>query len=97
MAFASAGSWAERLTALLVSPQALLSACPAVGLLDISTITYAEEQNNRLPRPERRGLRSQDGQWRNWLARMHSFAKMLVAMLSVAANVDGTLEFARTS
>ena len=45
------GSWAERLTALLVSPQAFLSACPAVGLLDISTTTYAEEQNNRLPRP----------------------------------------------
>jgi hypothetical protein len=36
--------------------------CPAVGLLDISTIAYAEEENNRLPRPERRGLRSQDGQ-----------------------------------
>ena len=29
---ASAGSWAERLIALLMSPQALLSAYPAVGL-----------------------------------------------------------------
>ena len=28
---ASAGSWAECLTALLVSPQALLSRCPFVG------------------------------------------------------------------
>jgi hypothetical protein len=25
------------------------------------TITYAEGKTNRLPRPERRGLRSQDG------------------------------------
>ena len=28
---ASVGSWAERLTALLIYPQALLSAYPAVG------------------------------------------------------------------
>ena len=40
----SASFWAERLPALLESPQALLSTCPVVGLLDLSTIPHAEEQ-----------------------------------------------------
>lgn len=41
---------------------ASLLGCPPIGLLDISTIPYTDEKINHLPRPDRRGLRSQFGQ-----------------------------------
>lgn len=44
------------LTELLVSSQAFVSACPAVGLLDLCTIRYARKKTNRLPCPEPLGL-----------------------------------------
>jgi len=57
------GSWAECLTALLVSPEALLPACPAVGRLrdkslvaTSSDIGSLREPGAILPRRERRGL-----------------------------------------
>src|SRR5438045_6546953 len=53
--------WVPPTTALLqrrTTLEALLSGYPPVGLLDAKNVYHAEQKGNRLPRPERRGLRS---------------------------------------
>src|SRR6266699_5971139 len=58
----------NRLTSAEDYEEALLSGCPPVGLLDAKNVYHAEQKGNRLPRPcrlprpERRGLRSPWGQ-----------------------------------
>src|SRR6266513_1293821 len=54
----SLGSSHNRLTSAEDYLEAYLSGYPPVGLLDARNICHAEERGNRLPRPERRGLRS---------------------------------------
>src|SRR6266702_7110959 len=58
----SLGSSHNRLTSAEDYEEALLSGYPPVGLLDAKNVYHAEQKGNRLPRPERRGLRSPGGQ-----------------------------------
>src|SRR6266700_4829603 len=58
----SLGSSHNRLTSAEDYEEALLSGYPPVGLLDAKNVYHAEQKGNRLPRPERRGLRSPWGQ-----------------------------------
>src|SRR5438552_12210104 len=58
----SLGSSHNRLTSAEDYQEALLSGYPPVGLLDTKNVYHAEQKGNRLPRPERRGLRSPWGQ-----------------------------------
>src|SRR6266576_283230 len=58
----SLGSSHNRLTSAEDCEEALLSDYPPVGLLDAKNIYHAEQKGHRLPRPERRGLRSPWGQ-----------------------------------
>jgi hypothetical protein len=59
---ASVGSWAERLSARLLSRQALLSGCPPIGLLDGMDFKMDTNQRQALnPRPKRRALRPRHG------------------------------------
>ncbi len=54
----SVGSSHNRLTSAEDYEEALLSGYPPVGLLDAKNVYHAEQKGNRLPRPERQGLRS---------------------------------------
>src|SRR6266566_5661362 len=54
----SPGSSHNRLTSAKDYLEALLSGYPPVGFLDAKNVYHAEQKANRLPRPERRGLRS---------------------------------------
>ncbi len=57
----SVGSSHNRLTSAEDYEEALLPGYPPVGLLDAKNVYHAEQKGNRLPRlprPERRGLRS---------------------------------------
>src|SRR6266576_6924927 len=88
----SLGSSHNRLTSAEDYEEALLSGYPPVGLVDAKNVYHAEQKGHRLPRPERRGLRSPWGQacssanrstdphyWRAWpLAPSETLRSILV-------------------